>query len=249
MNDELVLDLKGVDEKIALLNLTGIMLFPQTSDIKHLHRWESMVVLGMAVESSQEMRSIEHKLNQEIDRHVGAWLGEYVGRYIGWKTFAQALLNKRTGNLTKRTTQDRVRQGKLVGAMAMHAAQNNQGIKGAAEFCCSDDITGLLILADELVRNWHPRGLERMFKRLRSVAHLWAVFFTFCFEENLKGKKINEKNYGLLPLDQFSLDHLSGLKGFIKLSHQFLVDFSKLVTPRGPRTPLLDSTKCWKVLI
>lgn len=245
-----VFDCHGLEEKIILLNLSGIMCFPAESDSIKRRNWILQQLLNIAAESYQELLPESAGRESELNRFIGVWLAEANHELGGWVAFRNALVGPGQKNSPVERINKRTALGKIAGQVLLLAAENHWGIHRACEHLSSREFIETATRCKLKYRHGGEQSIHKnIWPEFKQAAHLWAAFV----QASLASKKTsgsgrwwtNKAGRFLLPLEEYPE---GGVSRFLAVASQYRAVATSLMPQRGPREPILDPTMTWEVL-
>lgn len=253
------IDVRGMQESAAALEISAAMLFPgqDTSEKERRLRmlWEAGVVfkatLDAAIEKTRRIAPEDDETAGAIGAFAFAQLGRHVALHIGYEAFGAALLPGSGGaSKWRETFQRRLNNGLTAGRLVVRL-----GDAGSIYAAARSD-------ADEHARRGYlgPRsasGKHGAFTKFKPAVHLWAAFVELWARLGAVGEG-REPGFGILPVDRFRGAQFStrlpgghqlpdGVAGFALLSDIYLDALADRRNSRGRREPLVALEGAWRI--
>ncbi|MCP3929207.1 MAG: hypothetical protein GY705_08925 [Bacteroidetes bacterium] len=236
LKDDFNLELSGSLD-LASLHLTALMCFPDS-----IKKQKSCTLRGLfAIHADSFSEQIEkaektgtaHKLSGQI----GKQLGKEILDYGGWGALANIVLGTGQKKGLVEDIREQYKQGIWAGEVLRLAIDRRVGITKACQILSSDE--NQVVLKNHNLQKhqkWSYMSIYRLFKKFRSVSHLWAAFI--CRDRTPKYPK------RWIRFDECST---GGLNEFLEIAELFRKGAAKRLSITGPNKPVLPPDSTWKV--
>lgn len=244
-------DCRGLDEKIILLNLTGIMCYPAEKHFDKRRYWMLRQILNIAAESYLELLPEYFGRERELNRTIGSWLADANVCHGGWVAFRNALVGPGQKMSPVEQINERAGMGKVVGLVLVLALDNGWSLKEARDYLCSEPLIETARKLDHEPSILNPESIhQHIWPQFKPAAHLWAAFVRGmlasgrCDPPNTRWWTEKERRY-LLPLEDYPA---GGVAAFLEIAARDRSAALSKMPQRGPRKPMLDPEKAWSII-